>query len=284
MLTLLAEPFSYQFMMDALTIAAVTGGLCGLLSAFLVLKGWSLIGDALSHAILPGVAVSALLGLPLVFGAFFSGGLAAAGMLFIETRTDLKRDVVIGVVFSAFFALGLFILSVRPVGINLEAVAVGNILAIAPAVWWQIMIIAGLSVSVVALLRRDLSLLFFDEAQARALGLPVTAQRILFFAILSAATVAAFLAVGAFLVIALLVIPAATVHLFTDRFDRLLGGSALFGALTGFLGAYASYFAQTVTGATIVMLQAALFALAALLAPRYGLLARRRLSTAGSAR
>ena len=129
-MALLLEPFQYGYMINAMWVSALVGGVCAFLSAYLMLKGWSLIGDALSHSIVPGVAGAYMLGLPFSIGAFFSGGLAAAAMLFLNQRTKLKEDAIIGLIFTAFFGLGLFMISLRPTSISIQTIVLGNILAI----------------------------------------------------------------------------------------------------------------------------------------------------------
>ena len=131
-MTVLLEPFAYGYMVNAIWVSALVGALCAFLSAFLMLKGWSLIGDALSHAIVPGVAGAYILGLPFALGAFVSGGLAAAAMLGLGAATRLRQDAVIGVVFTGFFALGLFMISIRPASVNIQTIMLGNVLAITP--------------------------------------------------------------------------------------------------------------------------------------------------------
>lgn len=275
-MSLLLEPFSYGYMVNAMWVAALVGGVCAFLSGYLMLKGWSLIGDALSHAIVPGVAGAYMLGLPFAAGAFFSGGLAAAAMLFLNQRTRLREDAIIGLIFSSFFALGLFMVSISPVPLNIQTIVLGNILAVSPDDILQLAIIGFVSLAVLLLKWRDLMLVFFDEGHARTVGLNPTRLKILFFALLAACTVAALQTVGAFLVICLVVTPGATAYLLTDRFPRLLSLAVAIGALTSFLGAYVSYFLDGATGGIIVVMQTALFLTAFVFAPKHGLLAARR--------
>lgn len=275
-MTLLLEPFGYEYMRTAMWVSALVGGVCAFLSCFLMLKGWSLIGDALSHAIVPGVAGAYLLGLPFSVGAFFSGGLAAAAMLFLNQRTRLKEDAIIGLIFSSFFALGLFMVSLRPMAVSIQTIVLGNILAIAPEDVVQLVIIAGVSLAVLLVTWKDLVVTFFDENHARSVGLNPTALKILFFTLLAACTVAALQTVGAFLVIALVVTPGATAYLLTDRFPRLIALAVAIGSVTSFLGAYVSYFLDGATGGLIIVFQTALFLVAFVLAPKHGLLAARR--------
>ncbi|KEO55128.1 metal ABC transporter permease [Thioclava pacifica] len=269
------EPFQYGYMTNAIWVSALVGAVCAFLSAYLMLKGWSLIGDALSHSVVPGVAGAYMLGLPFALGAFLSGGLAALAMLFLRQRSGLKEDVVIGLIFTAFFGLGLFMVSLNPMAVSIQTIIMGNILAISPGDTVQLVIIGGVSLTVLLAKWRELMAMFFDEAHARSIGLNVTALRLVFFTLLSASTVAAMQTVGAFLVIALVVTPGATAYLLTDRFPRLLALSVTIGALTSALGAYLSYFLDGATGGVIVCLQTMLFGAALVFAPKHGMLAAR---------
>ncbi|MFZ2099537.1 MAG: metal ABC transporter permease [Oricola sp.] len=276
MIDLLLEPFSYGYMANAIWVSALVGAVCAFLSAYLMLKGWSLIGDALSHAIVPGVAGAYMLGLPFSIGAFLSGGLAALAMLFLRARSGLKEDAVIGLIFTSFFGLGLFMVSLRPMAVSVQTITMGNILAITPSDTLQLVIIGGVSLAILLAKWRDLMAVFFDEAHARTIGLNPDALRLVFFTLLAASTVAAMQTVGAFLVIALVVTPGATAYLLTDRFPRLIALSVAIGAVTSAVGAYLSYFLDGATGGVIVCLQTALFVLAFVFAPKHGILAARR--------
>lgn len=275
----LLEPFSYSYMVNAMWVSALVGGVCAFLSCYLMLKGWSLIGDALSHAIVPGVAGAYMLGLPFSLGAFFAGGLAAAAMLFLNQRTKLREDAIIGLIFSSFFGLGLFMVSLSPMSVDIQTIVLGNVLAIAPADILQLALIGFVSLVVLLAKWKDLMVTFFDETHARSIGLNTTALKIVFFTLLSASTVAALQTVGAFLVISMVVTPGATAYLLTDRFPRLIVIAVAIGALTSFFGAYVSYFLDGATGGIIVVLQASIFLAVFLLAPRHGLLAARRRAT-----
>lgn len=280
MLQTLLEPFTYDYMRNAIWVSALVGAVCGFLSAYLMLKGWSLIGDALSHSIVPGVAGAYMLGLPFALGAFLSGGLAAGAMLFLNQRTRLKEDAIIGLIFTSFFGLGLFMVSLSPTSVNIQTIVLGNILAITPADTLQLVIIGGVSLVILALKWKDLMVAFFDENHARTIGLRPDLLRLLFFTLLSASTVAALQTVGAFLVVAMVVTPGATAYLLTDRFQRVIVLALAIGAATSFVGAYLSYFLDGATGGIIVVLQTGLFLLAFLFAPKHGMLAaRRRLRT-----
>ena len=276
MTALLLEPFGYGYMVNAMWVSALVGAVCAFLSAYLMLKGWSLIGDALSHSIVPGVAGAYMLGLPFALGAFLSGGLAAGAMLFLTQKTKLREDAVIGLIFTSFFGLGLFMVSLSPASVNVQTIVLGNILAVTPADTLQLVIIAGVSLTILVLKWKDLMVTFFDENHARSIGLRPGRLRLLFFTLLSASTVAALQTVGAFLVIAMVVTPGATAYLLTDRFPRLILISIAVGASTSFAGAYASYFIDGATGGIIVVLQTLVFLAAFFLAPKHGYFAARR--------
>ncbi|MCW6685170.1 iron/manganese ABC transporter permease subunit SitC [Salmonella enterica subsp. enterica serovar Potsdam] len=272
----LVEPFGYQYMLNAMWVSAMVGGLCAFLSCYLMLKGWSLIGDALSHSIVPGVAGAWMLGLPFSLGAFLSGGLAAGSMLFLNQRSRLKEDAIIGLIFSSFFGVGLFMVSLNPMSVNIQTIILGNVLAISPADIAQLAIIGAASLTILLLKWKDLMVVFFDETHARSIGLNPGRLKLLFFTLLSVSTVAALQTVGAFLVICLVVTPGATAWLLTDRFPRLLMIAVVIGSLTSFLGAWLSYWLDGATGGIIVVMQTLLFITAFIFAPKHGLLANRR--------
>ncbi|MBL3570004.1 metal ABC transporter permease [Rhodovulum sp. BSW8] len=279
-MTALLEPFAYGYMTNAMWVSALVGGVCAFLSCYLMLKGWSLIGDALSHSVVPGVAGAYLFGLPFALGAFLSGGLAAGAMLFLSDRSGLKTDVVIGIIFTSFFGLGLFMASVNPMSVSIQTITMGNILAITPEDTLQLAIIGIVSLTVLVLKWKDLMVTFFDESHARSIGLRPGLLKAVFFVLLSASVVAAMQTVGAFLVIAMVVTPGATAYLLCDRFPRLILTSVAIGAATSFAGAYLSYFLDGATGGVIVVLQTLIFLAAFLLAPKHGLLAARRKAAA----
>ena len=276
MIETLWEPFTYQFMVKAIWVSALVGTVCAFLSAYLMLKGWSLIGDALSHSIVPGVAGAYMLGLPFALGAFVAGGLAAGTMLFLNQRSGLKEDTIIGLIFTSFFGLGLFMVSLSPTSVNVQTITQGNILALTPADTWQLAIIGFVTLAVLLLKWKDLLVTFFDENHARSIGLKPDVLKVVFFTLLSASCVAALQTVGAFLVIAMVVTPGATAYLLTDRFPRLLVISVIIGAGTNFLGAYLSFFLNANPGGLIVSLQTLLFLIVFMFAPKHGYLAARR--------
>ena len=283
MIELLLQPFDYGYMTNAIWVSGLVGAVCAFLSAYLMLKGWSLIGDALSHSIVPGVAGAYMLGLPFALGAFVAGGLAAGAMLFLNQRSGLKVDVIIGLIFTSFFGLGLFMVSINPMAVSIQTITMGNILAIDAADTLQLAIIGFVSLAVLLAKWKDLMVTFFDESHARAIGLKPDLLKAVFFVLLAACTVAAMQTVGAFLVIAMVVTPGATAYLLADRFERLLVLAVTIGVSTGAIGAYASYFLDGATGGIIVALQTLIFLAAFALAPKHGLVAARRRAAAALA-
>ena len=269
-------PFEYGYMVNAMLICSLVGGVCGFLSAYLMLKGWSLIGDALSHSIVPGVAGAYMLGLPFSLGAFFAGGLAAGTMLFLSRRSKLKEDVIIGLIFSSFFGIGLFMVSLSPTSVDIQTIVLGNILAITPNDSLQLLLISSISLLVLVSKWRDLLVVFFDENHARSIGLNPYSLKVVFFALLSASAVAALQAVGAFLVIAMVVTPGAIAYLMSDRFGVVVILSAGIGAITSLFGSYLSFFIDGTPGGIIVILQASIFVCVFLVAPKHGFLAARK--------
>lgn len=282
----LLTPLQYDYMLKAIFVSGVIGGVCAFLSCFITLKGWSLMGDALSHSVVPGVAVAYYLGWPFAAGAFVTGLLAAVGMGFVKTKTRLREDAVIGVVFTAFFALGLFLISLYPSEVDLRSIVFGNILGITDADIVQVLIISAVTLAVLGMKWRDFLLFCFDANQARALGLNTTALHFTLLTLLSATAVAALQTVGASLVVAMLVTPGATAYLLTDRFGRMIALGVSMGVLTSIVGAYASYFFDGSTGGCIVTLQSTLFVLALIFGPKHGMIAakarRRAASLAGA--
>ena len=259
MLELLLEPFSYDYMFKAIALSGVIGAVCAFLSSYLMLKGWSLIGDALSHAVVPGVALAYAFSLPYAMGAFFSGFFATLAILAVKSITKLKEDAVIGFIFTTFFALGLFIISIHPTSVDVN----------------QVLIILGVTIVLLLFYWKDLLLVFFDEVQAKAVGISPLKLKIIFFSLLSACVVTALQSVGAILVISMVVTPGATAYLLTDRFGKLLIISSLLGGITSVVGAYVSYYIDGATGGCIVALQTLIFLIAFFFSPKYGLIPRR---------
>ncbi len=270
MIALLLEPFAYEYMLKAIFLSSLVGGVCAFLSAYLMLKGWSLIGDALSHAVVPGVAIAYALGAPYAVGAFFSGILAALSILWIKSVTKLREDAVIGFIFTTFFALGLFIISLNPTAINVQEIIFGNILGIADTDMYQVTVVMVMTLLILLIFWKDLLLVFFDEIQAKAVGLSSKYYKLLFFSLLSACVVSALQTVGAILVIAMVITPGATAYQLTDKFRTLILIAGAIGVITSGFGVYLSYFLDGATGGIIVCLQTLLFIIAFLFSPKYG--------------
>lgn len=284
MTELLLQPFEYNYMVKAIWVSGIVGAVCAFLSAYLMLKGWSLMGDALSHSVVPGVAGAYALGFPYSVGAFFTGMLAALSMTFVRHLTRLREDAVIGFIFSTFFAAGLLIVSLNPTSVNVQTIIMGNILGIADEDMLQVEIIIAVSFLVLMFIWKDLLVVFFDETHARSIGLNPLALKIIFFTLLSACTVAALQTVGAILVIAMVITPGATAYLLTDQFKKLLVIAVVLGAVTSSAGAYISYFLNGATGGMIVTLQTIVFLIAFFFAPKHGILSARRRARRESAK
>ena len=272
----LLEPFQYGFMLDAMIVGTAIGAVCAVLSCYLVLKGWSLMGDAISHAVLPGIVIAYAVGLPLALGAFLSGLFCAVATGYIKANTRVKEDTVMGVVFTGLFAFGLVLFTKIKSDLHLDHILFGNILGLEPGDLRDTLIVAGITLTVILALRRDLLLFCFDPAQARAIGLPTKLLYYLLLSLLAVTIVVSLKAVGIILVIAMLVTPGCIAYLLTDRFSRMLWiatGSAVFSSLAG---VYVSFFLNASTGACIVLVQALIFGLAVVFAPKHGLLQLRR--------
>lgn len=277
-MTELLTPFHYDYMVRAIWISALIGGTCGFLSAFVTLKGWSLMGDALSHAVVPGVSIAYILGLPFAAGAFVAGLLAAGAMAFVKNHSRIREDATIGIVFTAWFALGLILISLFPARVDLKVIILGNILGISDPDIKQVLVISAVTLLILGLKWRDLMLFCFDPGQTRTLGMRTDLLHLTLLTLLAGTAIAALQAVGACLVVAMLVTPGATAYLLTDRFGTMLWLSSAMGVLTSLVGAYASYHFNGATGGCIVTLQALLFLVAFFFAPKHGMLAAKRKS------
>ncbi|PTX55562.1 manganese/iron transport system permease protein [Litoreibacter ponti] len=261
-------PFQFPFMVNAMLISVMIAVPAGLLSCFLVLKGWSLMGDAISHAVLPGVVLAYIAGIPLGIGAFLAG-MACAGLTgFIDENSRVKRDTVMGVVFSGMFGLGIVMYTKIESDVHLDHILFGNMLGIGTADLWQTGVIAVVVTALMAFFWRDLLLHAFDEQQARAQGLPVRALHFGLLAVISLVVVAALTAVGIILAIAFLVAPGAIAFLLTKRFGVMLWLSMGIATVSSVLGVYASFFLDSAPAPTIVLLMTAAFVAAFLNARR----------------
>ncbi|MFV8834838.1 metal ABC transporter permease [Aquisalimonas sp.] len=270
----IAEPFQYAFMQRALLTAIVVGATCGLLSCFIVLKRWSLLGDAISHAVLPGVAIAYLVGWPFFIGAFITGALTSLGIGAIERHTRLKADAAMGVMFTAAFAIGVVIISQIASSTHLMHILFGNVLGVQPAAL-LLTIIAGLiAVAAVALFYKELLLYTFDPVQTRALGFHSGRIHYGLILLLTLTIVASLETVGIILVVAMLATPGATAHLLTDRLPVMLAIAIGVGVFSAIIGLYLAYYFNLASGGSIVVVASTLFLLALVFSPRHGLLRR----------
>lgn len=271
------EPFQYEFMNQAMLIGALVGAVCAVLSCFLVLKGWSLMGDAISHAVLPGVVLSYMMGLPLAVGAFTTGLFCAVATGWVKSNSRIKEDTVMGIAFTGLFALGLVLFTRIETDMHLMHILFGNILGIERSSVIQTVVAAVITLVVVLIWRRDLLLYCFDAGHARVIGLNTTLLYYVLLGLLSATVVASIQAVGIILVVAMLVTPGCIGHLLSDRFDRMLLIAVASAVFSSVVGVYISFFIDGTSGACIVLTQAVIFLAAFIFAPKHGLLARRRM-------
>lgn len=274
----LTDPLYYPYMRNALLVGSLVAAVCAVLSCFLVLKGWSLMGDAISHAVLPGIVLAHILGLPLAVGAFGSGLFCAMATGWIKNHSRVKEDTVMGVVFTGLFGLGLVLMTKVETELHLNHILIGHLLGITPELIRQTVVAGAITLAVVLVKRRDLLLYCFDPAQAKACGMNTTVLQYLLLVLMALTIVTALQAVGIVLVIAMLITPGCVAYLLTDKFERMLlisFGSALLSCIGGI---YASYYLDGSTGACIVLVQAAQFIVAMVFAPKHGLIANRRKS------
>jgi manganese transport system permease protein/manganese/iron transport system permease protein len=274
-MTALIEPWTHGFMQQALLVGLLVAVLSAILSCFVVLKGWSLMGDAVSHAILPGVVGAYLLGIPLVIGAFVAGLACAVGAGAIRAVSRVKEDAAMGVMFSGMFALGLVMLTQVRSDVHLSHVLFGSILGIEEEDFWQILGIAGTALLILAVRGRDLLLFCFDPGQARVAGLHVGRLGLLLLVVLAASIVAAVQAVGVILVVALLITPGAIGLLMTARFGRMVLVAVGSACLAVVAGIQISFMLNASSAGSIVVVLSGLFLLALLASPRHGLLRAR---------
>lgn len=274
------EPLQYAFMRDALLVGTLVAAMCAVLSCFLILKGWSLMGDAISHAVLPGIVLAYIAGLPLAIGAFAAGLSCAVATGFIKQHSRVKEDTVMGVVFTGLFAFGLVLFSRTASDMHLDHILVGNILGITRQQVWETLGLGGAVLGVTLALRRDLLLVCFDPGQARVMALPERFLNYLLLGLLSLAIVVSLQSVGIILVVAMLVTPGSIAHLWVDRFDRMLAVAAASAVSSTWIGIFISYHIDGSPGACIVLVQALLFLGSLLFAPKYGIIRRRVFGTA----
>ncbi|WP_374976246.1 metal ABC transporter permease [Microbacterium trichothecenolyticum] len=270
----LLEPLQYEFMVRAIVTTVIAAIVCAVLSCWLVLIGWSLMGDAVSHAVLPGVVLAYVVGAPFALGALVFGFLAVALIGLIRGTTRVKEDAAIGIVFTTLFALGLVLISVTPSQTDLNHIIFGNILGVSTIELIQIAVLAAVSFAVLFVKRRDLTLYAFDPIHAFAIGLSPRFLGALLLGVLALTAVVALQVVGVILVVAMLIIPGATAYLLTDRFGRMLVIAPALSAAASVVGIYISYWIDAASGGLVVVVQGAVFALVYLFSPRQGLLGR----------
>ena len=267
----LLDPLTHDFMRRALMVSALVGGVCGLLSCYMTLKGWALMGDAVSHAVMPGVVVAYALGLPFSLGAFVFGVGSVALIGFVKQKSRIKEDTVIGLVFTGFFALGLVLVSKIKSNIDLMQILFGSPLGISRSDVNQTLIISFIVISILLIFRKDLMLYCFDAKHARSIGINTGILHYLLLTLLSLSAVVGLQTVGIILVVAMLITPGATAYLLTDRFDRMTILAVISSSFSSILGVYISYWSDIETGGSIVLVQTLIFLIAFLFAPRYGI-------------
>lgn len=269
------EPLQLGFMVRALWVSSFVGIVCAVLSCYITLKGWSLMGDAVSHAVVPGVVVAYALGVPFSLGAFVFGFGATVAIGYVKAQTRLKEDAVIGVIFTGFFAFGLVLATKIPSNIDLFHILFGNVLGISQSDIVQTLIAGVLTLTIILLFRKDLLLFCFDPNHAKAIGLNTQLMYYMLLSVLALTTVTALQTVGIILVVAMLVTPGATAYLLSDRFDKMLMYSVATSVLSCFFGTYASYYLDASTGGCIVVLMTLLFTAAMLFSPKYGIVSQK---------
>lgn len=270
----LVEPLQFGFLVKAIWVSAFVGLVCAVLSCYITLKGWSLMGDAVSHAVVPGVVVAYALDIPFAIGAFVFGFGATVAIGYIKSKTRLKEDAVIGVVFTGFFAFGIVLITKIPSNIDLFHILFGNVLGISRSDIIQTLIAGIITLVVMLLFRKDLLLFCFDPNHAKAIGLNTSLMYYVLLSMLALTIVTALQTAGIILVIAMLVTPGATAYLLSDRFDHMLGISVLVSVSSSVLGTYFSYHLDVSTGGSIVVLLTLIFTITMVFAPKYGILAQ----------
>lgn len=275
LIDILLEPLQYEFMLRALSATAIAAIVCAVLSCWLVLIGWSLMGDAVSHAVLPGVVLAYVLGAPFAIGALVFGFLAVALIGIIRGTSRVKEDAAIGIVFTTLFALGLVLISVTPSQTDLNHILFGNVLGVSTGDLVQIAVLAAVAFAVLFVKRRDLTLFAFDPIHTFAIGLSPRLLSGLLLGVLALTAVVALQVVGVVLVVAMLIIPGATAHLLTDRFGRMLVIAPALSAASSIVGIYVSYWVDASSGGLVVLVQGVVFAAVYLFSPRQGIIGRR---------
>ena len=262
MIDTLLLPFQFAFMQQAFVIALLVAVPSALLSCFLVLKGWSLMGDAVSHAVLPGVVLAYIAGIPLAIGAFAAGMFCALATGYLKENSRIKEDTVMGIVFSGMFGLGIVLYTKIQTEVHLDHILFGDMLGLSWGDVGQTALIAAFCVGVIGIFRRDLLLHAFDPQHAQAIGLPVRLLHYGLLSVLSLTVVGALKAVGIILAIALLISPGAIAFLLTSRFERMLAVSVIVSAAAAFSGVYLSFFIDSAPAPTIVLILSGIFVVA----------------------
>ncbi|WP_420734081.1 metal ABC transporter permease [Brevibacterium luteolum] len=271
---LLADPLSYEFMTRALIASIMVSIVCALLSCWLVLIGWSLMGDAVSHAVLPGVVLAYVLDVPFAIGALVFGFLAVILIGAVRDTSRVKEDAAIGIVFTTLFAFGIVLVSVTPSDTDLMHIIFGNILGVSRQDLTQILILTLAVLLVVLLKRRDFTLYAFDPTHAHAIGMSPRLIGAVMLALLAVTAVATLQIVGVVLVVAMLIIPGASAYLLTNRMSMMLIIAPAISVGCSLIGLYISYYADTSSGGMIVLAQGVAFTLIYLFSPRQGVIAR----------
>ncbi len=267
----ITDPLTHDFMRKALLMSSLVAAVCGFLSSYLTLKGWALMGDAVSHSVMPGVVVAYALGLPFSLGAFIFGVGSVALIGFIKQKSRVKEDTVIGLVFTGFFALGIVLVSKIKSNIDLHSILFGSPLGISLSDVKQTILISLLVVILLSIFRKDLMLYCFDPRHAKTVGINVLFLHYLLLTCLSLAAVVGLQSVGIILVVAMLITPGATAYLLTDKFDNMTIISVLSAIISSLIGIYISFWFDLETGGSIVLAQTFIFLFAFLFAPRYGI-------------
>ena len=269
------EPLSYDFMIRALITTLVAAIVGAVLSTWLVLIGWSLMGDAVSHSVLPGVVIAYVLDFPFAIGAAFFGFLAVILIGVVRDTSRVKEDAAIGIVFTTLFALGLVLISVTPSQTDLGHIVFGNLLGVSWADVTQVIVLGAFTLGILIYKRKDFTLFAFDPIHARAIGFNPKIIGAVLLALLALTSVVALQAVGVILVVAMLIIPGATAYLLTDQFSKMLIIAPVLGAIAAVVGVYLSYYLDTASGGMVVLSQGAMFALVYLFSPRQGVIGKR---------
>ncbi len=278
-ISFVADPLSHEFMRKALMMSSLVAAVCGFLSSYLTLKGWALMGDAVSHSVMPGVVVAYALGLPFSLGAFIFGVGSVALIGFVKQKSRVKEDTVIGLVFTGFFALGIVLVSKIKSNIDLHSILFGSPLGISLSDVKQTVLISLLVVVLLSIFRKDLILYCFDPRHAKTVGINVSFLHYLLLTCLSLAAVVGLQSVGIVLVVAMLITPGATAYLLTDKFDNITIFSVISAIVSSLLGIYLSFWFDLETGGSIVLVQTFIFLFAFLFAPRYGIFKFKKLTS-----